>query len=215
MKAFDFYEFTGVLVPGVITLYGVSRLFPDSTHLFAQGSLSVGDLGVFAVLAYAGGHLVQAFGNLLETGFWKLSGGMPSGWVRNPKRTFLSAEQTAALQDRVAALFPGKSSTPLGERNAKEWFAITRQIYAAVLAAGRAQRIDTFNGNYGMFRGISAGLLVCLFLLPFSASRNWLVAGVCATLAALALARMRRFGVHYARELFIQFLQLNKDRSES
>ena len=55
MKAFDFYEFTGVLVPGAITIVAVLLLFPQSCTTFFPPDLTVGDLGLFVVLAYAGG----------------------------------------------------------------------------------------------------------------------------------------------------------------
>ena len=68
MKAFDFYEFTGVLVPGAITIVAVLLLFPQSCTTFFPPDLTVGDLGLFVVLAYAGGcagYLVHPFEKLV------------------------------------------------------------------------------------------------------------------------------------------------------
>jgi len=62
MKSLDQYEFTGILVPGVIALYGLARMFPETVGLVGEKDFSVGELGLFVVLAYAAGHLVQAIG---------------------------------------------------------------------------------------------------------------------------------------------------------
>ena len=56
---FDAYEYIGVIVPGTIVLYTVAVLYP-SLLLGLTTSLSLADLGVALVLAFIGGHLVQA-----------------------------------------------------------------------------------------------------------------------------------------------------------
>ncbi|MBL8809844.1 MAG: hypothetical protein JNM43_06665, partial [Planctomycetaceae bacterium] len=90
----------------------------------------------------------------------------------------------------------------------KAWYGITRQIYAAVSAAGRAGRVDTFNGNYGLNRGLAASLLTIAILVLFTGRSNWPYSVGLLLGAIAALYRMHRFARHYARELFVQFLQL-------
>lgn len=207
MKQFDFYEFTGILLPGAIVLTALVLLFPGWGLPTLIKDISVGGLGVFVVLAYAAGHVVQAVGNLIEAVWWKAWGGLPSDWLRTKPSRLLAAQQILALEKRLRER-QGLDGFDISSAAATDWYAITRQIYADVASAGRSVRIDTFNGNYGLNRGLAAGLLVVLALLPVPAPADWRVA-ICILIAeGLALYRMHRFARHYARELFVQFLQL-------
>lgn len=207
MKQFDFYEFTGILLPGAIVLTALVLLFPGWGLPTLIKDISVGGLGVFVVLAYAVGHVVQAVGNLIEAVWWKAWGGLPSDWLRTKPSRLLAAQQILALEKRLRER-QGLDGFDISSAAASDWYAITRQIYADVASAGRSGRIDTFNGNYGLNRGLAAGLLVVLALLPVPAPADWRVA-ICILIAeGMTLYRMHRFARHYARELFVQFLQL-------
>jgi hypothetical protein len=204
MKTFDFYEFTGVLCPGVVVLFAVALIVPAFGPVLLDHSVTFGDLGLFVVLSYVAGHLVQALGNLLEVGIWWMFGGMPSDWVRTGKHPLLSAAQVALVMERTK----DQCGKPLGELTVGEWYAVTRSIYAAVNKAGMAGRVDTFNGNYGMFRGLVAAFLFSAALVAVVGPCNWTAIAILLVCALLAITRMRRFGVHYSRELFVQFLRL-------
>lgn len=210
MKQFDFYEFTGILAPGVILLYAISLRFPGVTPFMSSQQLSVGDLGLFIVLAYVAGHLVQSLGNLIEWGFWKPFGGMPSNWVvagRTPG--YLNAQQVEALHAKVEQAVGLTLQKPLAAMSDDQWKPVVGSIYAAVYAAGRSGRVDVFNGNYGLLRGVGSALLVAAVLcLVGKSGSHWGAASGVLALAALAFVRMYRFGRHYARELFLQFLIL-------
>ena len=207
MKQFDFYEFTGILLPGAIVLTGLVLLFPGWGLPTLIKDISMGGLGLFVVLAYAAGHVVQAVGNLIEAVWWKGWGGLPSDWLRTKPSRLLAAQQISALEKRLRER-QGLDGFDITSAAATDWYAITRQIYADVASAGRSGRIDTFNGNYGLNRGLAAGLLVVLALVPVPAPTDWHVV-ICILIAeGLALYRMHRFARHYARELFVQFLQL-------
>ena len=157
MKKFDFYEFTGILTPGVIVLYVISLKFPTATPFMSSQQLSVGDLGLFIVLAYVAGHLVQSLGNLVEWVFWKPFGGMPTTWVIAGRTVdYLNPQQVEALPAKVEQILGWKLGKGLGEMTEKEWTPVVRSIYAAVQAAGRSGRVDVFNGNYGMLRGVGS-----------------------------------------------------------
>lgn len=209
MKSFDFYEFAGVLTPGAVVLYAVSLIIPEVAPFFAAKEFTVGDLGLFVILAYVAGHLIQAVGNLLEKVFWKPFGGMPTNWLLRTDQELLHAAQVKKLTEQLHGLLGVGLEKPLPDLSVREWFPITRQIYAAVAAAGRAQRIDTFNGNYGMFRGIASAFVFAAVLNLFVHwPRGWPTSLALTASSALAVVRMHRFGVHYGRELFVQFLQL-------
>jgi hypothetical protein len=80
MRKFDFYEFTGILAPGALVVYGVSRIFPDVGIIVREEKISFGELGLLLILAYVAGHLLQSFGNGIEWLWWRCCGGMPSDW---------------------------------------------------------------------------------------------------------------------------------------
>jgi hypothetical protein len=69
-------------------------------------------------------------------------------------------------------------------------------------------RIEIFNGNYGLFRGIAASLLVVTVVTigkhGFWSQPTLITSGI----LVVALLRMNRFGVHYASELYRQALNL-------
>jgi len=211
MKTFDFYEFTGILVPGAITLVAVLLIYPHVRTTLFSSDLTVGDLGLFVVLAYAIGHLTQAVGNGIELVWWRVWEGMPTDWVRSQKHTLIADAQRQALQTKLSSKL-GLQTNIDPAMSAVAWFSITRQIYAEVAAQSRAGRVDIFNGNYGLNRGIASALLVGLVLLLFVHGLvYWQIAVVILVSAGVALYRMHRFGVRYARELFVQFLQLPSD----
>jgi hypothetical protein len=85
-RAFDFYEYAGVLVPGAVLITGLLWLFPDGRALLSKEGITLGEFGLFVVIAYAVGQLVQAIGNGIEWVWWKAWGGMPSAQVLAGKR---------------------------------------------------------------------------------------------------------------------------------
>jgi len=213
MRQFDFYEFVGIVSPGALTLVGLGIVHPELRQLVKEHALSAGDLGVFLILSYVAGHLAQSIGNLIENGWWKLWGGWPSDWPRTGKHKLLSAAQAKALETQVRQRIACAEQVSLTGTTEGEWSGLTRQVYADVRAAGRAERVDVFNGNYGLCRGIVAGLAVLLLVSVAMHWKQWWAEDVLLlALGAAAVYRMHRFGKHYARELFVQFLQLPQER---
>jgi hypothetical protein len=207
MKKFEFYEFAGILAPGALAVYGLARIYPELGILVRNEKVSFGELGLLLILAFVAGHLVQAFGNFVEWVWWKCAGGWPSDWVRSGKHHLLANAQCLVLPARIRDILRIECPDQLGAITPGDWKAITRQAYAAVRKAGRAERIDIFSGNYGMFRGVAAVLVVILVAAVNDVEHgSWRLYGALLVMALLALVRMHRFGVHYARELFVQFI---------
>jgi hypothetical protein len=206
-KQFDFYEFAGIVMPGAILIAGLAQLIPAVGSVITVKDISLGSLGLFLILAYAAGHLVQSIGNFLEFAWWWYPG-MPTDWVRSDRGHLLSPSQRSALEQQLPKKLALEGSFSFSAVSAKQWFAVSRQVYAAVAAATRSSRVDTFNGNYGLNRGLAAAFLVLGIVTLIQSRANWPYALGLAIAAALALFRMHRFGRHYARELFVQFLQL-------
>lgn len=208
MKQFDFYEFTGILAPGSLFLAGVVYLWPDTFRFDTFKDVSVGGLGIFVLLAYASGHLVQAVGNVIEWVWWKAFGGMPSDWVRTSPESLLAPVQAEKLRALIRERLHLEVPEQLSVLSQTAWFSITRQIYAAVNTGGRVQRVDTFNGNYGLHRGLMAAAVILAILALFKEPMVIQLFVGLLLVAMIAAARMHRFAKHYARELFVQFLQL-------
>lgn len=208
-RTFDFYEYAGVVVPGAVLTLGLLWLFPESRILFSKEGVTFGELGLFVIVAYAGGQLIQGVGNWIEWAWWKVWGGYPS-------RRVLAGELLSAGQHKrvVEALRKdGKVTADLTTCSLPECLAIVREVYSVVAAAGKAARVDTFNGNYGLLRGLAASFLA-LLIAAIVFAKGVYVIGALIVLFLLALQRMHRFGKHYALELFIQYLLVSDNPTE-
>jgi hypothetical protein len=201
-RTFDFYEYAGFIIPGTVIIVAAVWLFPESRALFSKEGVTLGELGLFVIVAYAAGQLVQAIGNYLEWIWWKPWGGMPS--VRVFCGKYLSADQRKRLLDALGPVLGDADPCRLPQ---SERLAIVREIYSEVAAAGKAGRVDIFNGNYGLMRGLAAALVVT-FILAIVAAKSLTILCVVAVLLLLALHRMNRYGRHYATELFVQYLAI-------
>jgi hypothetical protein len=197
---FDSYEAAGVVVPGASLLLGLWWLFPTSVHGLDWKDVSIGGLGIFAVAAFCVGHVLQAPANVAMDIIWSARG-RPTERMR---------KQGGGLADAQVALIPGKvaellhlSSVPDDDR---QWHAVVSQLAAVIANAGRAARLDKFNGNFGLFRGLTGSLSV-LTVVGLTQHQWWF--SVTVALTALATAfRMQRFSRYYARELWVQTLSL-------
>lgn len=208
MRTLDFYEFAGIVLPGATTLIGILLLYPELQTYIPTKDMTIGGFGVFLVLSYVGGHIVQVVGNGVEWAWWRLWGGMPTDWVWGRKRGLLTPAQADALEAQLPMKLGLPHPAETDKTTPRHWSALTRQVYAAVAASARAARVDAFNGNYGLSRGIVAALLLLAFLTVASDLNRWnIMLGILAG-AAAATYRMHRFGSRYAQELFVQFLQL-------
>lgn len=198
---FEVYDFIGVIVPGSIVVITSSLLFPEWAPLLGS-SISLGDLGLVLILAFLAGHLLQAVGNLWETIVWGLMGGMPSAWAASSKTLLLSDDQLKRLDDRLQADF-SIDRTALAEGR-----STIREIMVRIKRQGDVERIERFNRNYGLMRGVAAGLLVTGLLVLALEIESWRIAVVLGLSAGVATYRMVRFGIHYGREMYVEYLSL-------
>ena len=214
MKTLNFYEFAGLIAPGAVTLFGIALLFPASRGALVGENLSVGEFGLFTILAFVAGHLIQAFGDVIEALWWKAWGGMPTDWVRSGKHKLIAEAQRQDLSTHLHGKLNQKGYPKLEEISSSDWSGITRQVYAAVAAQARSERVDRFNGNYGLNRGIAAALVIISALTFAFRPAHWPIGVLTFLGVGLALFRMHDFGKRYASELFVQFLQLPKAEIE-
>ena len=205
MKGISFYEQVGILIPGAVLLFGILLFLPVLKPLFATDAVTVGGLGLFLILAYALGHAVAAVGNVLEKLLWWPFGGVPTNWVTRDPPKLLRLEQVQEMRSRASKRF-GSEWPPIIGLSRRAWSPLFGQLYRDVLS-NNPGRLETFNGNYGLNRGLAAAL-VCIIPIALASTSDHKVAiiGGAAIAAIVYLYRMYRFGVNFARELFFNFL---------
>lgn len=208
MKTPTLYEQLGIVTPGAVFLFGLMFYVPQLHDLLAKDGVSLGGLGIFVIISYAAGHLLAAGANAIEMLHWKLQGGMPSNWVIGSEPKLLSPAQLVRLEHQIASRLQ-LSLSPLRDLDQTAWHPVFRQIYSDVERHGKHDRADAFNGNYGLNRGLCAAAICLAVVVLTKGLSEWPVALGLFAVAGLYLYRAHRFGVHYAREVFNQFLLLS------
>ena len=131
MQKMTFYEQLGIVIPGSVFVFGLLLYFPALKTMAGEDGMSVGEFGLFVLLAYAAGHFIAAIGNAIESVFWRVVGGMPSDWVVAEKPALLSPQQLEQLRLKIGSRLNINVTTLLGtELNV--WWPISRQVYADV-----------------------------------------------------------------------------------
>lgn len=201
-KVFDRYETAGVVVPGASLLIGLWAFFPQGVTGVAIKDISLGSLGIFAIAAFCVGHVIQAPANVITdiTGRWMKR---PSEAMRH-RGGGLSDAQVGAIPDRVRVIL---GVEPPPETDVAQWRGIIAQIATYLANTRKTARLDKFNGNYGLFRGLTVSLAILVGIVLWR--HDYAVAGIL-TLATWATRyRMKRFSRYYGRELWLQFLTSN------
>lgn len=205
-KGFDPYEIIGIITPGTLVTLLLASEAPVFRSLLSKDGLSIGDFGLFVLIAFVFGHLIQALGNLLEYVAWPKSG-LPTNRVRDLSQKLLTSTQLASLQTKISVM--EGSEVDIASTNRDTWRAITTRAYARVRSSGRSQRIDVANRTYGLCRGLFAATTICLLWYFYAHRDQHDVMMVLAVMIVAAIWRMRRAGVHYARALFLEFIDLD------
>lgn len=204
-KTFDPYEVIGVITPGAVVALLLAIEWPELRDLMGTQGLSIGDLGLFILIAFVLGHLTQALGNVIDGLVWSAPG-MPTMWVRSPRQTLISPRQRDQVQSKVATM----EEVPVELATTKRvvWRSITSRMYTRVRSAGRSGRIDSCNRIYGMSRGLAAAFVAAAAWYWFKEPGLSVHFGVAVGLAIMAIYRMWRVSVHYARALFVEYVDL-------
>lgn len=208
MKRFDAYEYVGVIVPGSVVVFVSVQLFPTLGPALT-GSLSLGDFGLMLILSLVVGHLLQAFGNGYENIVWRIAGGMPTTWPAQEGKSLLAESQIKRLETRLKEDFDARLED-LGDGR-----GMARELFVRVRCHGSIDRIETFNRSYGLLRGIASAFLVSAILVLIASPALWKASLLCVLACGIATYRMVRFGQHYARELFAEYLNIGADQSSS
>jgi hypothetical protein len=215
MDKFELYELLALILPGAVLLFGLSKLFPELMLFSFDKDFSAGAFGVFALLAYAMGHVVQVLGGGIEV-IWRRLRGTPSEWMDNEKKQLIFGNQKAELETKIAKrLGIAHENFTLTNLTRKEWLNIIKQMRITVEIAGRTGRLDKFQAVYMMCRGLIASLIILAFVSTLSVTLTyWYIPYVLLSFAIILFYRMSRFERASVRELFIQFLQLPEIKKE-
>lgn len=206
-KSFDAYEVIAVITPGVVVAIMLAAEWPAFKSMLGDKGLSLGDFGLFVLVAFVLGHLLQAAGNLLEMIAW-IPGGLPTNWVRK-EGSLITSSQRQALQAAVSEM--EGHTVDISTLDRKQWRSITTRAYGRLKAAGRSARVDVCNRTYGLCRGLSAAMIIGLGWYLYAHHGAWTEITLIAITTGAALWRMRRAGVHYARALVLDFIDLGYD----
>ncbi|MDB5097352.1 MAG: hypothetical protein JWM80_1773 [Cyanobacteria bacterium RYN_339] len=213
------YDFLEVMIPGGFFCAVLMLIYHHSaaTNL---NEWTLGALGVFGLMAYAVGHLVQTLSNMIEVFYWRSVGGMPTDWLRSGKKNLLPEGKVRELEAHIRVKLRQPSTFKIKETEGGAWYYMCRQMHALVVENRPSQRVVHLEASYAINRGLACCVfaLSVLYLLndPFTSpveiqdtDYNHLYLGTAIVLTGvLTLGRMQRFCVQYALELFAQFTLL-------
>jgi hypothetical protein len=130
---------------------------------------------------------------------------------RGAERVAVAAPTQRRRPQKAAIRASGKETAIGLDRTI--WFPISRQLNSDVAGHVKPDRIDTFNRNYGLNRGLAAAcfLLACIAAIQ----ESWLPCALLAVLSAVYVYRAYRFGVHYARDLYLQSLMISETTAKT
>lgn len=198
---FNTYEYIGIIAPGSVLCLGIIMIWPEAKEIFFNESFTVGELGLFIIISYVVGHILQSVGNVIEKILWFFFGGMPTNWVLKKNQKLISHQQKKKLAT--------KTNQNLEDISAKDWQPFVREMYIDIEKAGRTNRIDSFNKSYGLLRGIASSFLVLATAILIHLPENWKVSLWMFGLGFIpAVLRMFRFGKLYGRELIIEYIKI-------
>lgn len=196
-KEFSFYEFAGIIAPSVIFLFFLDLMLKKAQTFTLFDFSNLGESIVFIVIAYGVGHVLQSFGYYIEKLIWWILNGKPTDWLLKKPRLcqkLLENDETKQILGKLEKEFG------TGEKN------YGRLAFTKVYVEGKADRIEIFNGNFSLFRG----LVICfLFLMIVAVCLNfgrWFLLPL--ILLFLSAIHMVHFGKCYAREVYRTFFVL-------
>lgn len=196
-KEFSLYEFAGIMVPSTILLFGTVKIVEFTSHKELIDFSKIGESVVFIAIAYGLGHLLHGLGNLIERVMWFVLGGWPTNWIaRKPwhKRQLLNDEEAIKVLEKLTKQY--------GDLKSRDW---GMTVYNYLFQKNKTVRIDIFNANYSLFRGMLVAFIVLSVMVwPLCTGYEWLLLA----LSVLSLMRMYHFSVHYAKEIYRTYLNV-------
>ena len=197
-REFSFYEFVAILAPSAILLYAVQLILEYVYQKQIVDFGKIGETAIFVIICYGVGHIIQSLGNFYENIVWFVYGGMPAKWLTH-KNKFNKYLFEQSLNQRIVE----KAKKKFGD-DIEDYGRLT---YNLLFQKDKTERIDIFNGNYSLFRGLSVSFLIITGLCSYYLT--WQLSLIALVSFLLATVRMIRFAKYYATETFITFYNLS------
>jgi hypothetical protein len=201
-EKFSSYQQVAILIPGAVFILGLIILVPDLRSFFSRIWRPWDHLARFICRGACRcctrkSTRMRVVGNAGRNAFQL---GDRAGAKITSSRPDKAARSPHSCATRYSCLKPtGSYATRLASDNS--------QLYRDVLA-NNPGRIETFNGNYGLNRGLGAGLLALAALFGIVPPHRWTIALCLGTIALVYFVRMDRFGRYFAREVLTGFFNL-------
>jgi hypothetical protein len=212
---FDQYDYFGYILPGAAVVFAAMLFSADVRGQFGNEGIDFAGLGLFIIVSFVVGHVVQAIGYALEE-FGHRQIGDPS--VLGGEQSLLSAKQKSRLAQRLKTDFDEE----LENLDRFAWRALRREMYARLAAPSLRERLDTFRGHAGLLRGMTAAMIVIAIgfvIFQYRAKGTaafvdisaWGLFLVLVLTAGAAGFRARHFRGIFTRELIVQYLSSPKE----
>ena len=198
-KEFSFYEFVGILVPSTIFLFSVQLIIEIIYNKQIVDFGKIGESIIFFIICYGVGHLLQSLGNTLEDILWFIYGGKPTQWLFKKNRFGKSLFESPTNQ---------RISIKVTEKFGDDILDYGRLAYNFIFQKGKTARVDIFNGNYSLFRGLAISFLLISGICGYFF--NWEIMLLSLIPFILSIRRMIRFAKYYASEIFRTFYNMEE-----
>ncbi|MDP3935493.1 MAG: hypothetical protein Q8Q56_00645 [Alphaproteobacteria bacterium] len=206
---FNPFEFKSIIIPGGYVLSFLLITHPSLESFIA--TITLGGFSLFVFLSFIVGQLINSLSYFPEKLLWYFFGGMPTDWVfgenRQKKKWIKILTETQIL--KLDAVIQKKLIIDLNSLHSNDYRAVVHQLRLNI-HNDKLQRLVEHNTNYCLHRSLStaSALLACYLFFIYA----WTIGIILIICSFLFLYRMYRFGIYYARELFLQFI--NASHSE-
>lgn len=206
---FNPFEFKSIIIPGGFVLSFLLITHPSLESLIA--TITFGGFAFCVFLSFVAGQLINSLSYFPEKLLWCFFGGMPTDWLlgenRQKKRWAKILTETQLL--KLDELIQKKLIIDLNSVHTNDYRAVVHQLRLNI-HNDKLQRFVDHNTHYCLHRALSTAsiLLTCYFLFIGS----WFISSILFIFVILFSYRMYKFGIYYARELFLQFI--NASHSE-
>src|SRR5260221_1793482 len=224
MRKLTLYDQIAILVPGSILLFSIIFISPKLYILFGKEGITVGGLGLFGVVAFATGHVLAGFGQILEETCWSFFGGPPQHWITDNrsiprgkisqlcKPLLLTDEQLKRLEEQLRKRLNLLENRNLTDLPTHEWPPMFTQLYRDA-RDNNCGRIDIFLTVRALNRNLTATLFLITIAFALYGDRYLSLLSLISALALLV--GMHHSAVRFAEEVFSQFLLLPNEPAAS
>jgi len=203
---FNPFEFKSIIIPGGYVLSFLLITHPSLESFIA--TITFGGFSLFVFLSFIVGQLINSLSYFQEKLFWYFFGGMPTDWVlgenRQKKRWAKILTETQLL--KLDELIQKKLIIDLNSVHTNDYRAVVHQLRLNI-HNDKLQRLVDHNTHYCLHRALSTASALLAFYLFFIYA--WTIGIIIIICLFLFLYRMYKFGIYYARELFLQFINVS------